>query len=42
MYMKTCTQCNKKTYRCGRDIEKCIECGADLKDKKAKIAGRDD
>ena len=39
MYMKRCN-CGAKTYHCGRDIEKCVECGSDLKDKKAKVAGK--
>ena len=40
MYMKKC-QCGAKTYHCGRDIEKCVECEADLSEVKAEIAGRD-
>ena len=41
MYMKTCIQCSAKTYHCGRDINKCVECETDLSEVEAKIAGRD-
>ena len=40
MYMKK-YNCGAKTYHCGRGIEECVECGADLTDKEAKPAGRD-
>ena len=41
MYMKKC-KCGAKTYHCGRDIEECVECEADLSEVEAKIAGRND
>ena len=41
MYMKKCN-CGAKTYHCGRDINKCVECEADLSEVEAKPAGRDD
>lgn len=37
MLMKKCPKCGKGTYSANRNIEKCVNCGADIKNAKIKV-----